>query len=866
MGRNSTVVLGSVPPCHRRLAPMMFWKPLILVASVLATGCSGGGSGSGSFPPAAPATPVAPAAPASPNDPEAPTAPAIRTAPANQTAVVGGSATFSITCAGSGLSYLWQDAGGTTLGTAAACTMESVALADDGKVISVTVTNAGGSVKAQASLRVVANGTAPVILVEPLDGTFLQGNWAQFSVMAEGAPTPQIQWFRNGSPIDGATDTLCGFLVQDASMEGAAVHAVVTNPAGRVATREAVLHVTSADAPFFEIQPGSVTAYAGTQAAFGTSTAAPSSIVWVVDGTTLPAGRTQATFGGEPTTFAVTPDPQGLSSCLAFLAPAAPGTHTVQAIATASGIPTASNPVTLTVAPRTTKDPVFTIQNILLDQGIQREDGSVPPVAGRAGLLRVACEASAFNTLTPGASITVTVPGQTPVSYAVPAPAKGVPTSADLKTCPSTTWDVMLPASLIQPDTTIAVVLDPGGQNVSAPAWTIHATPVPDLDIEFIPMVLAGGTPTITADEVQAVVQAITRLHPLARIVATVGAPFTPSIFDISTAENVNQVLLDLETKRIADGELQTYYQGVWQAGVTCSYAGLALIGSPDSPANRSSLVVVGAPITSAHELGHNLGLQHAPCGSVMSPDPDYPYPEGLIGPGQPVDITGPGLLPVDPQQQLYHDLMGYCGQFWISDYNYIKEFEALTRQEAPGNPSGVAASIVVSGVQGAGGWNLRPAFTLTTRPTAPAKDGARIDLLNGDTVVASQMVALSDAEETGRAHFIAAIPMPRVPFTAIRLTREGRSTILTGLRGQEEAPSLVAMGPRTAHLSWNHAVHSAALVRDEVTGKVVAMAAGDSQEVPVVPGHTYRVDLSHNLGTESHRGVVLANAADTYH
>jgi hypothetical protein len=58
------------------------------------------------------------------------------------------------------------------------------------------------------------------------------------------------------------------------------------------------------------------------------------------------------------------------------------------------------------------------------------------------------------------------------------------------------------------------------------------------------------------------------------------------------------------------------------------------------------------------------------------------------------------------------------------------------------------------------------------------------------------------------------------------------------------------------AHLSWNHATHALAMVRDELTGKVVAILGGDNQELPVTPGHTYRVELSHNLGSVSLGGI----------
>jgi hypothetical protein len=200
---------------------------------------------------------------------------------------------------------------------------------------------------------------------------------------------------------------------------------------------------------------------------------------------------------------------------------------------------------------------------------------------------------------------------------------------------------------------------------------------------------------------------------------------------------------------------------------------------------------------------------------------------------------------------------MGYCGAFWISDYNYTKVFHALTEGSTSGATQAPSACILVSGFRHGQGWELRPAFNVTSQPTPPAPSGARIDLMNGDLVVASQTVSTSDAEGTGMPHFVAAIPMPNATVTGIRLTHAGRSTLLPALVGEGMTPSLTLMAPGVAHLSWDHAAHSAAMVWDEATGKVVAILGAEAQEIPVAPGHTYRVDLSHNLGSVIHRGVV---------
>ena len=80
--------------------------------------------------------------------------------------------------------------------------------------------------------------------------------------------------------------------------------------------------------------------------------------------------------------------------------------------------------------------------------------------------------------------------------------------------------------------------------------------------------------------------------------------------------------------------------------------------------ANRPGLSSVAIPAGDviAHELGHNMSLQHAPC-STPDPDPRYPYPDGTIGAvgydfaGEYDLVGGGGLV-----EAWRYDLMGYCG------------------------------------------------------------------------------------------------------------------------------------------------------------------------------------------------------------
>jgi hypothetical protein len=71
-----------------------------------------------------------------------------------------------------------------------------------------------------------------------------------------------------------------------------------------------------------------------------------------------------------------------------------------------------------------------------------------------------------------------------------------------------------------------------------------------------------------------------------------------------------------------------------------------------------------------AHELGHSLGLPHAPCGVSGGP---FPYPEASIGSWG--YSLGAGELR-DPSE--YKDMMSYCDPAFISDFNFEKLFERI--------------------------------------------------------------------------------------------------------------------------------------------------------------------------------------------
>ncbi|MEO7328053.1 MAG: hypothetical protein ABI193_05715 [Minicystis sp.] len=98
--------------------------------------------------------------------------------------------------------------------------------------------------------------------------------------------------------------------------------------------------------------------------------------------------------------------------------------------------------------------------------------------------------------------------------------------------------------------------------------------------------------------------------------------------------------------------------------------AGLGMLGEANDTHSRAA-IGLGYPgdetgVTALHEIGHNHGRNHAPCGGAQGVDPKYPHPGAQDG------VWGYNLV----SQRLYDpkitDIMGYCSPVWISDYNFI--------------------------------------------------------------------------------------------------------------------------------------------------------------------------------------------------
>lgn len=133
----------------------------------------------------------------------APAAPQIGTQPLPASVTVPLAASFSVVATGTPApGYQWQQSsngGGSYTdivgGTSSSYTTPATALADNGKLFRVQVSNSNGNVLSTSVLLTVnAAPVAPVITAQPVSQTVTAPATASFSVTATGTPSPTYQW------------------------------------------------------------------------------------------------------------------------------------------------------------------------------------------------------------------------------------------------------------------------------------------------------------------------------------------------------------------------------------------------------------------------------------------------------------------------------------------------------------------------------------------------------------------------------------------------------------------------------------------------------------------------------------------------
>jgi len=221
----------------------------------------------------------------------------------------------------------------------------------------------------------------------------------------------------------------------------------------------------------------------------------------------------------------------------------------------------------------------------------------------------------------------------------------------------------------------------------------LAASSLPAFDLVLVPFISNALGPKTTETELSALRKRLLALFPSSDVTVTLAEPVTlPYIVngDGDGWDNALDLIYQLRAEA-APADNVFYYGAMAPATTFSTYCagdcilGYSYVADEDDVSSRGSIGITvfqdGTGVkdawdTVAHELGHAMGRDHAPCG-ISDPkdvDQDYPYDNGGLGGLYGYDFDLLRLIKPKPSR----DVMSYCTPVWISDYTYRGLFERL--------------------------------------------------------------------------------------------------------------------------------------------------------------------------------------------
>jgi hypothetical protein len=299
------------------------------------------------------------------------------------------------------------------------------------------------------------------------------------------------------------------------------------------------------------------------------------------------------------------------------------------------------------------------------------------------------------------------------------------------------------------------------------------------LKIKFIPLNANGRMAANDTARLDAYKAYLALMYPTSSVEYTLGDALNISQTVSAQGNGWSQALDQLANLHEQDNApADLYYYGLFQPTDKLSgycnggcVAGIGYVTNTQSFARhqRVALGLSYADVTSAqtlaHEVGHNHGRPHSPCGGAAEPDDDYPYDGALIG-----------WWGFEAPEKLHNpmtatDIMGYCKNQWISDYTYnlfadrIAFLNGAVREVPP--PGGMQHFLFLLTDMGGPRWGIeRP------NPRYPSGEPEPANVLDIDgNVVATITVYRTPTDHLSGA--VVLVPDPEPGWHAVQIQGE---------------------------------------------------------------------------------------------
>ena len=468
---------------------------------------------------------------------------------------------------------------------------------------------------------------------------------------------------------------------------------------------------------------------------------------------------------------------------------------------------------------------------VYLTQAAQNVDGSVPLVAGRKAFLRVFAIGDGVSFYEPRVRATFYRDGEAVHSVTINPPAELLPDEV-VESRLDRSYNAVIPGEVLQPGVGLVVEIDPDGvvPQGAASQSRVPAQGVMPIDIVEMPRLRQVIVPVLVTwapDErvfnwthgmtaASRHLQMARTLLPIGDMTVEVHETYHTSA-DLTEGAGWQAFLREIRLLWLMD-DMRGYYYGALRLPSGSAWGGLGYL-------NQRVSVGRAREDTYAHELGHNMNLRHAPCGSAGGPDPNYPYDDGSTG------IWGynieRGRL-IDPEQ--YRDLMGYCTPDWVSDYHFIRavQFRLATEVDratvsgqttragytTADQAAATGKTLLLWGGAGGGELLLEPAFMIDAPTSLPTRPGPyRLEGFGPGGQRHFSFDFTPDPVEHGGAHFMFAVPYdPERDGALERIVLTGPEGEFT-LRQGSTAPMAIITNPATGRVrailrDWNGGLH----------------------------------------------------------